>query len=749
MIAVFRGWVVLGLWVALLPLATAQEQIPPAKNYHAIAEALTPFIEHEVADKRLPALSIALIDGDRIVWARGFGFQDAEGKIPATAETVYRVGSVSKLFTDIAVMQLVEKGKIDLDKPVAEYLETFRPVYQPGEDPISLRMLMSHRSGLIREPPVGNYFDPDLPSLEATVRSLNGIGLIFPPGNRIKYSNAGIAVVGRTLEYTQGQRFETYLQRHVLEPLALRNSAFEPTPQTAKTLADAVMWSYHGREFPAPTFELGMAPAGSMYSTVLDLGKFASCLFAGGKTTSGQQLIKPETLAKMFELQFAKPGDTSGFGIGFSIRDFEGKQRAGHGGAMYGFATEFSILPEQKLGAVVIASRDVANSVVSRIANDALRLMLANQNGQPLPKIERSTPIPPDEAKALAGVYRGKERWVELIESAGRLYILPDRGGYKVRLQRMGSDLIADDIHAWGNRIPMKDGKLNFAGEELSKVAKTTVPAEPPAKWKGLIGEYGWDHNILYVFERAGQLHCLIEWQEIDPLTEISENEYAFPDRGLYPGERLIFKRDAAGYATEVVTASVKFKRRKLDGERGETFRVQPVKPVEEIRKAALAATPPQENGTFRKPELVDLATLSPTIKLDIRYATENNFLSTPVYSSARAFLQKPAAEALLRVHTQLKDHGYGLLIFDAYRPWYVTKMFWDACPEQFHGFVADPTKGSRHNRGCAVDLGLYDLKTGLPIEVVAGFDEFSDRSYADYPGGTSRQRYHRNCCGR
>ncbi len=107
--------------------------------------------------------------------------------------------------------------------------------------------------------------------------------------------------------------------------------------------------------------------------------------------------------------------------------------------------------------------------------------------------------------------------------------------------------------------------------------------------------------------------------------------------------------------------------------------------------------------------------------------------------------MQKPAAEALERVNEKLKAQGYGLLIYDAYRPWYVTKMFWDATPEKFHSFVADPSKGSRHNRGCAVDLTLYDLKTGKPVEMVGGYDEFSDRAFPDYLGGTSRQRWHRD----
>jgi serine beta-lactamase-like protein LACTB len=212
----------------------------------------------------------------------------------------------------------------------------------------------------------------------------------------------------------------------------------------------------------------------------------------------------------------------------------------------------------------------------------------------------------------------------------------------------------------------------------------------------------------------------------------------------MYHGQKLVFTRDKTGRATQVEAAKVVFHRHKIDGENGETFKIEPQHPLDRLRKLALADKPPTERGDFRKPELVDLATID-GIKFDIRYATENNFLSTKFYSSARAFLQKPAAEALARIHKNLADRGYGLLIHDAYRPWFVTKMFWDATPDRFHNFVADPSKGSRHNRGCAVDLTLYDLKTGKPVEMVSGYDEFSDRAFADYPGGTSRQRWHRD----
>jgi D-alanyl-D-alanine dipeptidase len=160
--------------------------------------------------------------------------------------------------------------------------------------------------------------------------------------------------------------------------------------------------------------------------------------------------------------------------------------------------------------------------------------------------------------------------------------------------------------------------------------------------------------------------------------------------------------------------------------------------------KEARAAAPPKENGEFRPLDLVELTKLDPTIKLEIRYATTNNFLGTIFYSEARAFMQRPAAEAVVRVNRKLRQQGYGLLVHDAYRPWYVTKVFWDATPDDKKVFVADPSKGSRHNRGCAVDLTLYDLKTKRPVEMVSTYDETTARAYPDYPGGTSLQRWHR-----
>jgi CubicO group peptidase (beta-lactamase class C family)/D-alanyl-D-alanine dipeptidase len=746
-----RLWFSLSLLLLAPALAAAQPATTAPAKYAEGARALERWIAAEVSDKRLPALSIALVDDQRIVWARGFGLADPEANTPATADTLYRVGSVSKLFTDIAIMQLVEQGAIDIDASVTDYLPDFKPANSFNK-PITLRQMMAHRSGLVREPPVGHYFDDTNPGLAKMVESLNRTALVYEPGTRTKYSNAAVATVGYVLQRKTGVPFEKWVQEKVLTPLGMKQSSFTTTPEVSKQLAKAVMWTYHGREFPAPTFELGEAPAGCMYSSANDLARFLTVLFNDGKTPAGR-LLKPETLRQMLTPQFAKEGDKTGFGIAFSLGELDGHKRVGHGGAIYGFATDLAFLPEEKLGVVVIASRDVANPLVARIADAALRQMLAVKRAFPLPRLEMAKPLPPELLVQLSGRYRSEKNAFDLIPSAGRLYVVPQKGGFRSELRTGGRGYVTDGIlgsglameHAVPNVFALVVNKDEYARDD-SWPGKGP-PKEPPEHFRGLIGEYGWDHNTLFIFEKDGKLHALIEWFFIYPLVQETENVYRFPDDfGLYHGEKLVFRRGANGKAAEVEAASVVFKRRSIDGEDGKTFHIQPLKPVAELRKEALPASPPQEKGPLRAPELVDVTTLITSIKLDLRYATDNNFLSTALYpASAKAYLQKPAAEALAVANKILSARGYGLLIHDAYRPWHVTKMFWDATPEKLRHFVADPAKGSRHNRGCAVDLTLYDLQTGKPVEMVSGFDEFSDRAYPDYLGGTSRQRWHRD----
>ena len=154
---------------------------------------------------------------------------------------------------------------------------------------------------------------------------------------------------------------------------------------------------------------------------------------------------------------------------------------------------------------------------------------------------------------------------------------------------------------------------------------------------------------------------------------------------------------------------------------------------------------PPKDPSATRPADLVELVRLDPTIRLDIRYAGTNNFLGKPVYKEARAFLQRPAAEALVRANKALAPLGYGLMIHDGYRPWAITRLFWDMTSGFQREFVADPKTGSKHNRGCAVDLTMYDLANGQVVQMPGEYDEMTPRSYPDYTGGPPEARAKRD----
>lgn len=260
--------------------------------------------------------------------------------------------------------------------------------------------------------------------------------------------------------------------------------------------------------------------------------------------------------------------------------------------------------------------------------------------------------------------------------------------------------------------------------------SQTTKPNPAPVEWRPLLGEYVGQDETLIILEKDGKLLALKRGEP----TSVKE---VAPD---------FFLRDKNKKVSHLKIGGFIYERRPIGPEEGATqLKVKPLRPVKELIKEALQAQPPQETGDFLPSDLVELRKLDPTIKLDVRYATSNNLFGTVFYSEPRAFLQRAPAEALVRVSRRLQPRGYGLLVHDGYRPWYVTKVFWDATPQDKKLFVADPAKGSRHNRGAAVDLTLYDLKSGKPVEMVSTYDETTDRAYPNYPGGTSLQRWHRD----
>jgi zinc D-Ala-D-Ala dipeptidase len=174
----------------------------------------------------------------------------------------------------------------------------------------------------------------------------------------------------------------------------------------------------------------------------------------------------------------------------------------------------------------------------------------------------------------------------------------------------------------------------------------------------------------------------------------------------------------------------------------------KPVAPAVSPAPFDLRTAPPRVTSAKKaRKQLTSISALEPGIKLNIWYATSDNFMKRPLYKLPRAYLQKHAAEGVVRAHRKLAKDGYGIMVFDAYRPWSVSVQFWDAVTQEQRekGFVADPKQGSRHNRACAVDISLYELSTGKEVAMPSAVDEMSDRAAADYAGGTADQRARRD----
>jgi D-alanyl-D-alanine dipeptidase len=566
-----------------LPAASlaAQDSVPARTEYAATAALLTRFIEHEMSDKDLPAVSIALVDDTTIVWARGFG--NARDSAPATAATIYRVGGVSSF---------------------------------------------------------------------------------------------------------------------------LQQGAF------ASERAAGTMWAPDGRRFAAPAV-LHNGPSGGSDASVTDLG---------------------HALARLF-------GDSS---LGPSGPALDGHRRIRRNAAIPGFATTLAALPDDRFGVVVVTTLDGATTITERVAEAALRAMLAARAGTPLPAPALTSPLAAGVARAAAGHYARRSGSVDLLERAGDLFVSRDGSAVPARVRALGDSLVFDDPLVFGGSVRLHPDAVIVDSDSFPR-APEPVPAPPPARWVGLLGEYGWSDETLFVFERGGRLHALIGWIEDDVLTQVSDTAFAVPTSHRHAGKQIVFHGTRTGRASDARLGAVTYPRRAIGPQSGGQLKVTPVHPVAELLAAARTATPPAESGSFRPPELVDLATLDSTIRFDIRYATTNNFLGSVFYSTPHAFLQRPAAEALLRAQRRLRPMGYGLLIHDGYRPWYVTKTFWDATPPALRWLVANPANGSRHNRGCAVDLTLYDLRTGRPIDMGGTYDETTERSYPDYPVTTGLQRWRRD----
>lgn len=529
----------------------------------------------EIDQQRLSGVSVALVEGQEVVWSGGFGFADKARRRPASSNTVYRVGSISKLFTALAAMQLAEQGRLDIDAPIDRYVPEFRPV-NPDPDriteAITARQLMCHRSGLVREAPVGGYFDASEPTAEATVASLADCVRVHPPNTQSKYSNSGVTVVGRAVEALSGQSFADYQRTLVLQPLGMEHSAFIREPRLNGELARGyllVAQSSGGfREITAPQFEFGILPAGNLYSTAPDLGRFLVAILNGAQGPHGR-VVRQETLAEMTRVQLTTV--TNGFGLGFSIGWHRGQRTLGHMGAVYGFTSHAIAMPESQIGAVVLANDDLAIGPVRRLAFRALDLLLAAKGIATPPTAPRvdSAIHSSSQWDAFTGSYESESYWAEITRGpGGSLQAMVSRETFDLTPTGEGSFLAQGRMsHGAEVRFPSetRPGKpaLSFTlfGQTFTRVDPRIQPP-PPESWRAFTGSYGPEFIPLIVTIRNGHLYAMTENEYDYRLHPVNRTVFRMPP-GLYESEQLVFERDARGRVHGVLLANMPLKRRR------------------------------------------------------------------------------------------------------------------------------------------------------------------------------------------
>ncbi|WP_136615874.1 MULTISPECIES: serine hydrolase domain-containing protein [Mesorhizobium] len=494
----------------------------------AAIELFEDLIRQQVEDKAIPSISYGLVDCDGLMVAghiqrhnRGFAMGD---------DTCFRIGSITKTFTALSIMQLAEKGLVDLDVDVSEYLPGFKPLNPfAGREggshgaQISLRKLMSHTAGLVREPKSGHYLDARRPPLADTVAELATSTLKQDPSlGQMHYSNAGIAVAGRVIETLTRRSYAEYVTENILKPLGMNQTSSGLAPGIAERLAPADMWTLEG-DSPAPVFDLGGPPAGNIYSTVGDMARYAQCLLRGGFAPDGRTIASPASLREMWvPVGKRASGErvANTYGLCFGVGDVDGWTSVGHGGAVYGYSSQMILLPAAGVGVLIFSTLDFSNQIGARLGVEGLRIALAERRMGTLPVRPQSLPpVAADQLVALPGHYRHDTSGevVEVKAKAGKLFLMGEGVPLQIR-PVAGSDFTIDGrIYGHGAEYPHMNlsfpapGALVWKGVNWTRI--DALPAEAvPAEIAPHLGEYGPDFNITYLSYSHGELKCLIEY---------------------------------------------------------------------------------------------------------------------------------------------------------------------------------------------------------------------------------------------
>jgi CubicO group peptidase (beta-lactamase class C family) len=376
----------------------------------AVFDVLDAQLAAEQAARKIPGLAAGLVFDQELVWSKGYGFANVERQIPADANSVYRVASITKLFTSTMMMILRDEGKLSLDDPVEKYLPAFRIKSRfPGARPITFRQLASHGAGIPREGAHTRWKTMDMPTIDELLASLADLECIYPTMTEPKYSNLGIAILGHTLSVIAGQPYDQFVTERVLKPLGMMSSGYNRAAYGEDRYAVGYYWARRGQLEAAPHWdEQGFRPGGGMYSTVADMARFIALQFRDG-AAGGAQILSGATLREMHSPALIGQDFEMAYGIAFRMRKLAGYKAIGHSGGLPGWSTNITLIPSLKIAAIAFANTGTDPDAISIAMLESL-----------IPAVKRAAAPPRPTLEQLSGLQRyvGQYYWLTQDEPA-------------------------------------------------------------------------------------------------------------------------------------------------------------------------------------------------------------------------------------------------------------------------------------------------------------------------------------------
>jgi CubicO group peptidase (beta-lactamase class C family) len=375
-----------------------------APHYEEAVSLLETWLRSILDYDRLPGMSLAIIDDQAMVYANGFGYSDLDRQVKATPDTIYSVCSISKIFTGIAVMQLRDAGKVNLDDPVAHYLPWFSPRnLSPDSQPPTLRDLLRHSGGLPCEPDQTVWTEPSMlfPSHDELIERISNLKMSYPTNTTFNYSNLGYSLLGEVVSVVSGMEYADYVRQHILEPLGLdATTPCMPEDLPGREIAKGYgPWPRTGSRIDIVNYDWkALTPAGGFASTVGDFAKFAMWQFRvlDGKDDT---VLNQDTLREMYSVQWPDPP----WGLGFTIWHVGDTVFVGHQGGCPGYKSQLILSPKEKIAVVVMVN-----------ATDAPQFTLVFRTFEimaPVLKSPHSEEMEPSKWVEYAGFYTSEKTW--------------------------------------------------------------------------------------------------------------------------------------------------------------------------------------------------------------------------------------------------------------------------------------------------------------------------------------------------